>query len=405
MFVLPSDPNPLSGLLTSAIGGVQAHGKQQAQQGELQRVLSGLNAESSPLDWFRAIEGVRDPEIKANLREGYKQHLEAEKIGMSQRNAAQAAQQKKQAAEESRQHQQNLLTQRQNAIDARIQKRAEADLDLARKMGIKIPGEQIPQNLQADVEPQQPEMSGQSQPTEGAEKEIDYNSPQSWTDDEIVKLRGLSGNKGALGMIGRTAEAEAERRKLIKQEEQRIAAEERDIERSGHKKFFETIESNRESVPDQQFSNAMILDAVNKGDVDPWSWGHIADIARALGASDSVANILETPGSKQFKTGLKSFIAGTLRDSFKGTTNQREIQLAESMLTQVGVSKEGNLAAAWAIQSSLDIKEEQIRLVDEAKEKGIPPSKIPAYVDKQLKLYREQIGKEYFEAINSLRKK
>jgi hypothetical protein len=29
------------------------------------------------------------------------------------------------------------------------------------------------------------------------------------TDDEIVKLRGLSGNKGALGMIGRTAEAEA----------------------------------------------------------------------------------------------------------------------------------------------------------------------------------------------------
>jgi hypothetical protein len=176
MFVLPSDPNPLSGLLTSAIGGVQAHGKQQAQQGELQRVLSGLNAESSPLDWFRAIEGVRDPEIKANLREGYKQHLEAEKIGMSQRNAAQAAQQKKQAAEESRQHQQNLLTQRQNAIDARIQKRAEADLDLARKMGIKIPGEQIPKTSRRMSSHSSRRCQGNPNPLK-AQKEIDYNSP------------------------------------------------------------------------------------------------------------------------------------------------------------------------------------------------------------------------------------
>lgn len=87
MFVLPSDPNPLAGLLTSAIGGVQSHGKQQAQQNELQRVLGGLNAESSPLDWFRAIEGTRDPELKRDLREGYKQHLEGQKIQALQQKA------------------------------------------------------------------------------------------------------------------------------------------------------------------------------------------------------------------------------------------------------------------------------------------------------------------------------
>jgi len=423
MFTLPSDPNPLSGLLTAAIGGVQAHGKQQVQQGELQRVLSGLNAESSPMDWFKAIEGVRDPEVKANLREGCKQHLESEKSGQSQRQAAQAAQTKQQEAEENRQHREKLQNERQDRIDARIQKRVDADLDAARKLGINIPGEQGTQRAAQNMQPiqrqeqsqlqsqqlpqQQPQEPAQIQPNQApeAEGEIDYNKPQSWTDDEIVKLRGLSGNKGALGQIGRIAEAEAERRKLIKIEEQKIAADERAIERSGHKKFFETVESNRESIPDQQFSNAMILDAVNKGDVDPWSWGHVADMAKALGFSESLTNMLETPGSKEFKTGLKSFIAGTLRESFRGTTNQREIQLAESMLTQIGVSKEGNLAAAWAIQSGLDIKEEQVRLVDEAKEQGIAPSKIPAYVDKKLKSYREQVGKEYFEAVNSLRKK
>jgi hypothetical protein len=37
------------------------------------------------MDWFKAIEGVRDPEVKANLREGYKQHLESEKIGQKAR--------------------------------------------------------------------------------------------------------------------------------------------------------------------------------------------------------------------------------------------------------------------------------------------------------------------------------
>ncbi len=87
MFVLPSDPNPLSGLLSSAIGGAQAHGKQQVQQNELQRVLGGLNAESSPIDWFKAIESTRDPELKRELREGYKQHLEGQKVQALQQKA------------------------------------------------------------------------------------------------------------------------------------------------------------------------------------------------------------------------------------------------------------------------------------------------------------------------------
>lgn len=184
-----------------------------------------------------------------------------------------------------------------------------------------------------------------------------------------------------------------------------IRKEDRAIANAGSKDFFERVESDRLKLPEEELASDMILDAIKGGEIDPWSNAHLADIARSFGAPDSLANLLETPGSKEFKTARKTFIGNTIKDAFRGTTTKVEINLAEDMLAEVGVSKEGNLASAWGLQASTAIRKERLRLADELREKGVSASKIPATIDKMMQPYIKEVKSEYFEALKSLKKK
>lgn len=195
-----------------------------------------------------------------------------------------------------------------------------------------------------------------------------------------------------------------QQQKLQEKEAADVRKEERALGRIGQEDFFKKIENDRVKLPEEELANEMIMDAIKNGDIDPFSSAHIADIAKSFGAPDSLVKILETPGSKEFKTAKKTFISTILRDTFKGTTTKAEINLAEDMIAEVGVSKEGNLASAWGMQVAVDLRKERIRLTDELKEKGVTPSKIPALVDKMMIPYTRELKDEYFEALRSLRK-
>ena len=201
------------------------------------------------------------------------------------------------------------------------------------------------------------------------------------------------------------AKAYIDQQKLGAKEQQQIRSEERGIARKGSEAFFEKIGTDRLKVQDEQLASDMILDAIKSGDIDPFSQAHIGEIARAFGAPEELTKVLETPGSKEFKTARKTFIGNTIKDAFRGTTTKIEINLAEDMLAELGDSKEGNLASAWGLQASLDIRKERIRLADQLLEQGVSPSKVPSTIDKMMEPYIRETKNEYFDAIRELRKK
>lgn len=190
-----------------------------------------------------------------------------------------------------------------------------------------------------------------------------------------------------------------------RRESAEIRKEERGLEREADKSFFEKVSTDRVKIQDEQLASDMILDAVKSGEIDPFSSAHIADIAKSFGAPETLTNILQTPGSKEFQTARKTFIGNTVKDAFRGTTTKIEINLAEEMLSQIGVTKEGNLASAFGLQAGLDIKKERIRLTDQLRDEGVPASKIPRTVDKMMEPFILETKKEYFEALKELKKR
>lgn len=182
-------------------------------------------------------------------------------------------------------------------------------------------------------------------------------------------------------------------------------AEERSIFKKGAEDYFTKLNEDRERLPVLESALEAQTNAVLSGDVDPFSQGHIADIAKSMGVPNTIAAMLETPGSKSFKTGLKTYLSSTLKDAFRGTTTGREIDLAEGLLAQAGASKEANLASLWLLQSNKMIMEKKIELADQLESQGVSPYDIAKEVDKQLRPYRKEISKQYFEALQELKGK
>lgn len=254
-----------------------------------------------------------------------------------------------------------------------------------------------------------PQFQQQMQPgMEGQPSSQPQPSPQNTADQLPIKamqLYDLAAKAYGPQQANILAKGFIESQKLGQKEQQTIRAEERALGRKSSEGFFEKVSSDRAKIPEEQLASDMILDAVKSGDIDPWSKAHLADIARSFGAPDALLTALETPGSKEFKTARKTFIGNTIKDAFRGTTTKIEINLAEDMLSEIGVSKEGNLASAWGLQAGLDIRKERVRLADQLIEQGVAPSKIPIAVDKLMEPYIRQVKDEYFEALKDLRKK
>lgn len=192
------------------------------------------------------------------------------------------------------------------------------------------------------------------------------------------------------------AKLETERAKLGAKEK----AKEKEF--SSDKTFWEGIHKDRERLPHVKTSLDAELNAVLSGEVDPFSSAHFADIAKGLGADESLVRSLETPGSQSFKTAQKTFIGNTLQDVTRGTTSGKQIELVEGLLAKVGSSKEANLAAVWLLQAQNAVKEKKIQLAAQYKKEGISGYEIPDLVSDEVENYRKKVSEQYIEAINSL---
>lgn len=179
-------------------------------------------------------------------------------------------------------------------------------------------------------------------------------------------------------------------------------SEERAVFGEGAKEFWKKLGEKRDKLPNLKSSLEAQMNAVMRGDVDPFSRGHIADIAKSLGAPSSITAPLETPGSKEFKTGLKTYLSSTLKDAFRGATTGREIELAEGLLAQAGSTREGNLASLWLLQSQYMITEKEQQLATELRRQGYSPYEVPDMVAEQIEPYRKYLSSQYIEAIDSL---
>ncbi len=182
-------------------------------------------------------------------------------------------------------------------------------------------------------------------------------------------------------------------------------AGERKLQEAEQLPFIEKIARDRDTLPAAIQSNDQIIDAIIKGDVGPGSMPHLGAIARDLGVPSSITKLLESTDSKEFNSGVKLLMGKTIKDTFRGTTSKREIEIAEQVQAEIGVKPEANLAAAWAVQADLMARQEEIRLYDELLEQGVSRTKIPAVINKQMLPYRKQLKEEYFQAIDELRKK
>ena len=258
--------------------------------------------------------------------------------------------------------------------------------------------------LQKILASQQPQGNREGQVGTGQNPTQQGQQSRGINPMEAIQLHDLVAKgygKAAADVYTKTA---LEKQKLEQKEAQQIRKEERALSTKANQEFFEKHGTERNKLPEEQLALEFIQDAIKSGDIDPWSKAHLAEIAKDFGAPASIVKGLETPGSKEFKTARKTFIANTIKDSFRGTTNQREITLAEDMIAELGVSKEANLASSWALQAGLDIRKQRVQLTDQLLEQGVSPSKIPSAVEKILEPYIRQTKDEYFEAIRTLRK-
>lgn len=267
-------------------------------------------------------------------------------------------------------------------------------------------------NYAAQFEGGMPQQEGDSEnikpsTSSPATDTISPNAPSQESNRALKeKLRKDASRSGAVGKFAKSKLEEIEHQEELALEKSRP---EREYEFKALEKeqlpFFEQIGQDRERIPSALQSNQQVLDAIISGNVGPGSLPHIGKILNSVGVPDSITKLLESTDSKEFNNGIKALLGHTLKDTFRGTTTQREISIGEAMQAEVGVNKNANLAAAWGVQADLKIKEERLRLYDKFIEEGKPRSKIPALIDKELKPYRQKLSDQYFEAINELRKR
>ena len=177
------------------------------------------------------------------------------------------------------------------------------------------------------------QRNNQGQPSEGQPSNVQQQgfNPGNLNDDQIAAVSLRNPQFGAL--------LQKQKESAQKMDLERAAIERKPREK-GIEGFFTKLEEDAEKLPALESSLESMLDAVNRGDVDPFSQSHFADLAHAFGAPEALTRIFQTPGSKEFNTARKTFLATTLKDAFRGATTGKEIELAESLLAQVGVKPE-----------------------------------------------------------------
>ncbi len=223
------------------------------------------------------------------------------------------------------------------------------------------------------------------------------SSPNKQKDPYVKAKAYAAGGSPELARVA-TEEAKMNQKQIFEREK-----EDREILNIEPKKFMESIHVSREKARDIDRALSAELDSILSGEVDPFSSGHISEIIKQFDLPPALAAPLETVGSKSFKTGQKTFLTNTFKDAFRGATTKGQIELASSLLSETGAPKEANLATVFFLQAQHMIEKEKVRLTDEALEEGVPPHKLPRFVDRKLEIYAKDINDQYFESLEYLR--
>lgn len=247
-----------------------------------------------------------------------------------------------------------------------------------------------------------PSKDGAAPPTPGTPPNPTPSSKINPMKYGAIYDAALEANDGDSAAATMVVNAKIAQDKEAAKDARAIAAEDRALRAPGLKTFYEEIESQRQRLPEQEAASQAIVHAINTGQTGVFSSANIGSFLESLGAPEEIRKALETPGSKEFRSASKTFIASDMRDTFKGNTTGREIEIAEQIGAELGVNENANLAASFYRQLKINITKEKIRLVDELTERGVSPSKIPSVVYKMLNPYIEEEKRQYFEAVGEL---
>lgn len=190
-------------------------------------------------------------------------------------------------------------------------------------------------------------------------------------------------------------------------EKLRLKKEQHELEpiKSSVSKWFDKASEEMGKLNEQELSLDAMRQGILSGSVDPFSPAHLGEIAHAFGVPEEITRSWGNMNSKEFGSARKVFLSNLLKGAFRGATTGREIQLADTLLSQVGISKEANLAAEGLMRSGVMMNRERQRLLQEAKELGLSNYKIPDYVDKKADEYGKLLNKQYIEALEELKRR
>lgn len=191
-------------------------------------------------------------------------------------------------------------------------------------------------------------ISGKTEvPSENIQDFIPQKHPQDFltsiSEDNLRQLSSFAGQPGEQGIIGNFAKSELDRR----EKQEAFKRKEFGEERAYHTQFSKTAEEEAESIrsalPKIEMSLDYARNAVESGEVGAFS---LANLGERLGIKE-----LQTAKGAQLVTAAKENLLGNLSRVSARAQNIWFEKRLNSMMAEVGKSKEANLSAQELLES------------------------------------------------------
>ena len=188
---------------------------------------------------------------------------------------------------------------------------------------------------------------------------INLKDPASWDRDTALKLSGLKGMKGELGVVGNQAKSRLDQ---IETEKKQFA-EERKFHTEANKDFMERVSGLRHSLPRKELALQMARDAINSKEIGAFSLNNLAERTgiRELGTAS---------GSQLRQAAKENLFNHISRISAKGQNQWLEKQISEAF-PQIGRSEESNLMTEIILNSELEMDKNFIQTFEKLEQEDL----------------------------------
>jgi hypothetical protein len=161
------------------------------------------------------------------------------------------------------------------------------------------------------------------------------------------------------------------------------------------KEYRGGIERTSNSYKAQTLSLDTMENAINSGDLGPWSKDFLTDVLAESTGIEAFRN-LKSPKGSQFLSAQKALYSD-LRELFPGQIRTAELTLFGQFLPQLGRSKEANQAVFGMLKALHEMKGKKIEAYNKITSQygGFTPINISALVENELKEPAKQIMDNY----------